>query len=360
MERLELRGCLETEIAEVCQELGLKRFRAQQLFRWVQQKGVQTWEEMHNISGTEREKLKKMFNLSPLKLLREQRAQDGTRKYLFGLEDGESIECVLMNYERNISRNRHTVCVSTQVGCAVGCAFCATGLGGFCRDLSVGEIVGQVLEISRIIFQEDPLSGVTNVVFMGMGEPLLNYEAVLKSLEILNQELGQNIGMRRMTISTSGVAPKIRQLARDNPQVGLAVSLHSALDSIRDTLVPINRRYPLKELMNACREYIELTNRRITFEVAIIAGEVKQDSAEVLGRLLQGYLAHVNLIPVNPVAEIKMLRPKTEEIYVYARTLERYGIPVSIREERGTDINAACGQLRGQWKVDNDESFSPL
>ncbi len=360
MERIELRGCLETELTELCQELGLKRFRAQQLFRWVQQKGVHTWEEMHNISETERQKLRTLLNLSPLKLLRVQRAQDGTRKYLFGLEDGESIECVLMNYERDTTRNRHTVCVSTQVGCAVGCAFCATGLGGFCRDLSVGEIVGQVLEISRWMSQEDPLSKVTNVVFMGMGEPLLNYEAVLKALEILNQESGQNIGMRRMTISTSGVAPKIRQLARDNPQVGLAVSLHSALDSVRDALVPINRRYPLNELMNACSEYIELTNRRITFEVALIAGEVNQDCAEALGKLLQGYLAHVNLIPVNPVAETKMGRPKTEELYEFARTLESYAIPVSIREERGTDINAACGQLRGQWKVDKDESFSPL
>ncbi len=360
MERLELRGCLETELIELCQGLGLKRFRAQQLFRWVQQKGVQTWDEMHNIPAAEREKLKTLLNLSPLKLLRVQQSQDGTRKYLFGLEDGESIECVLMNYERDTSRNRHTVCVSTQVGCAVGCAFCATGLGGFCRDLSVGEIVGQVLEISRLMAQEDPLSGVTNVVFMGMGEPLLNYEAVLKALEILNQEPGQNIGMRRMTISTSGVAPKIRQLARDNPQVGLAVSLHSALDCVRDALVPINRRYPLKELMNACSEYIELTNRRITFEVALIAGEVNQASADALGRLLQGFLAHVNLIPVNPVAETKMGRPKTEELYEFARTLERYAIAVSIREERGTDIDAACGQLRNQWKVDKDESFSSL
>jgi 23S rRNA (adenine2503-C2)-methyltransferase len=315
---------------------------------------------MHNIPESERQKLKTLLHLSPLKLFSEQRAQDGTHKYLFGLEDGESIECVLMNYERDTSRNRHTVCVSTQVGCAVGCVFCATGLGGFHRNLSVGEIVGQVLEISRLIVRKDPLARVTNIVFMGMGEPLFNYDAVLKSLEILNQETGQNIGMRRMTISTSGVAPKIRQLGRDNPQVGLAVSLHSALDSVRDILVPINRRYPLRELMDACSEYIKSTNRRITFEVALSAENVNRESAEALGKLLRGFLAHINLIPVNPVAETKIARPKTEEIYQFARILESYALAVSIREERGTDINAACGQLRGQWKVDKDESFSSL
>jgi 23S rRNA (adenine2503-C2)-methyltransferase len=360
MERLELRGCLEEELAGVCQKLGLKRFRSQQLFRWVQQNAVHAWEEIHNIPESERQKLKTLLHLSPLKLLNGQRARDGTQKYLFGLEDGECIESVLMNYEREVSRNRHTVCISTQVGCAVGCAFCATGLGGFRRNLSVGEIVGQVLEISSLIARENPLARVTNIVFMGMGEPLFNYNAVLKSLEILNRETGQNIGMRRMTISTSGVAPKIRQLGRDNPQVGLAVSLHSALDSVRDILVPINRRYPIRELMNACSEYIKLTNRRITFEVALSAGNVNRESAEALGKLLQGYLAHINLIPVNPVAETKMARPKTEEISQFAGILESYALSVSIREERGTDINAACGQLRGQWKVDKNESFSSL
>ncbi len=360
MERLELRGRLEQELAEVCQELGLKRFRSQQLFRWVQQTAVRAWEEMHNIPESERQQLQTRLQLSPLELLNEQHAQDGTRKDLFGLGDGESVECVLMNYERDLARDRLTVCVSTQVGCAVGCVFCATGLGGFRRNLSVGEIVGQVLEISRLLAREDPLLRVTNVVFMGMGEPLFNYEAVLKSLEILNQETGRNIGMRRMTISTSGVAPKIRQLGRDNPQVGLAVSLHSALDSVRDILVPINRRYPLRELMDACSEYIKLTNRRITFEVALADGNDSRESAEALGKLLHGYLAHINLIPVNPVAGTKMARPKTEKIFQFAGILESYALSVSIREERGTDINAACGQLRGQWKVDKNESFSSL
>lgn len=355
MKKLELRACLETELAEICQNLGLKSFRAQQLFRWVQQKGVQTWEEMTNIPEAERQKLRTLLDLQSLKLLQEQRARDGTCKYLFGLEDGERIESVLMGYERETARNRQTVCVSTQAGCAVGCAFCATGLGGWRRNLTVGEIVGQVLEISRIISRQDPLAKVTNVVFMGMGEPLFNYEAVLKSLEILNRETGQNIGMRRMTISTSGVVPKIRQLARDNPQVGLAVSLHSALNKVRDTLVPLNLKYPLQELMKACREYSEITRRRITFEVALTAETANQDSARALGELLSGCLAHINLIAVNPVKETRMVRPEPGVVAEFAKILESYNLSVSIREERGTDIDAACGQLRGQGKVDKDE-----
>jgi 23S rRNA (adenine2503-C2)-methyltransferase len=365
MEKLELRGCLETELTEICRDLGLKPFRAQQLFRWVQQKAVHSWEEMSNIPETERQKLRTKLSLQPLKLRQEQQARDETCKYLFGLEDGESIETVLMGYERESSRNRQTVCISTQVGCAVGCAFCATGLSGWRRNLTVGEIVGQVLEISRKLSQQDPPAKVTNVVFMGMGEPLFNYEAVLKSVEILNKESGQNIGMRRMTISTSGVVPKIRQLAQDNPQVGLAVSLHAAVDAVRDRLVPLNRRYPLAELMKACRDYVEITGRRITFEVALTAETADQDNARALVELLRGSLghlnlAHVNLIAVNPVAESKMIRPDKRKIIEFAKFLESHALSVSIREERGTDINAACGQLRGQGKVDKDESVNSL
>jgi 23S rRNA (adenine2503-C2)-methyltransferase len=194
---------------------------------------------------------------------------------------------------------------------------------------------------------------------------LFNYEAVLKSVEILNKESGQNIGMRRMTISTSGVVPKIRQLAQDNPQVGLAVSLHAAVDAVRDRLVPLNRRYPLAELMKACRDYVEITGRRITFEVALTAETADQDNARALVELLRGSLghlnlAHVNLIAVNPVAESKMIRPDKRKIIEFAKFLESHALSVSIREERGTDINAACGQLRGQGKVDKDESVNSL
>lgn len=353
MERVECRGLNQEELVGIVAEHGFPKFRGRQLFQWVQRKVVQDWDDIKNIAQGDRDKLQKVLRLSPLKKLREQISRDGTRKYLFRLNDGETIECVLMDYDRVKSRDRRTVCVSTQVGCPVGCAFCATGRGGFRRNLTPGEIVSQVLDIIYAMRQEDPEFQVTNLVFMGMGEPLLNYESVLKAIEILNHPEGQNIGMRRMTISTSGVAPKIRRLAQDNPQVGLAVSLHSANNRTRDDLIPINRRYPLEELMAACREYTERTHRRITFEVALIAGQATREAAEELVRLIQGQLgqlAHVNLIPVNPVVETGMNRPHLEEIRRFAQIVERAGISVSIREEKGTDIDAACGQLRRQWE----------
>ena len=350
MKSIELRGCSDDELIRFCQEIGLKRYRAIQLFQWVQQKAVRTWEEMRNIGESDRQTLKSYFHLDPLERLREQRSEDGTRKYLFRLSDGETIECVLMDYARTMTRDRHTVCVSTQVGCAVGCAFCATGLEGFRRNLSVGEIVGQVLDITHFIRQEDPEFQVTNIVFMGMGEPLLNYDAVIRAIQLLNHEQGQTIGMRRMTISTSGVVPQIIQLAKDNPQVGLAVSLHAARDKERNDLIPMNRRYPLAQLMAACEEYTQITHRRITFEVALTIENARREEAEALAGLLKGQLGHVNLIPVNPVAGTGMKRPNPEQIRRFSQVLEDAGISVSSREERGADIDAACGQLRRQWE----------
>ena len=354
MERVDCRGLKQEELVQFCLDLGLAKFRGRQVFQWLQQKAVQDWDELKNIGQGDRHKLQEGLALQPLKKIREQVSQDGTRKFLFRCEDGETLECVLMNYDRVKSRDRHTVCVSTQIGCPVGCAFCATGLGGFRRNLSPGEIVGQVLDITHSLRQEDPDFQVTNIVFMGMGEPLLNYKAVLKAIELLNHPEGQNIGMRRMTISTSGVVPRIRELARDNPQVGLAVSLHSANNVTRNELIPINRKYPLEELMEACQEYTDQTNRRITFEVALIAGQATQEAAEEVARLLKGQLALVNLIPVNPVLETGMARPTVGEIQRFARILEDSGISVSVREEKGTDIDAACGQLRRQWESEEE------
>ena len=354
MERVDCRGLTQDELVQHCLRLGLPKFRARQLFQWLQQKAVQDWTELKNIGQVDREKLQEGLTLQPLRNIREQVSKDGTRKFLFRLVDGETLECVLMDYDRVRSRDRRTVCVSTQVGCAVGCTFCATGLGGFRRNLTPGEIVGQVLDITRIMRKEDPDFQITNIVFMGMGEPLLNYESVLKAIELLNHQEGQNIGMRRMTISTSGIAPKIRELARDNPQVGLAVSLHSANNLTRNNLIPINRRYPLEELMDACREYTDRTNRRITFEVALIAGQATRNAAEELSELLKGQLAHVNLIPVNPVVGTGMARPDPGEMQRFAQILETSGISVSVREEKGTDIDAACGQLRRQWESEEE------
>ena len=350
METIELRGCSDDELIEICQEIDLKRFRASQLFQWVQQKAVRTWEEMKNIGDRDRQTMRSRLSLYPLNKVREQCSKDGTRKYLFRLNDGETIECVLMDYSRTRSRDRHTVCVSTQVGCAVGCAFCATGLEGFRRNLSVGEIVGQVLDITHYVRREDPDFQVTNIVFMGMGEPLLNYDQVLQAIQLLNNGEGLNIGMRRMTISTCGVVPRIIQLAKDNPQVGLAISLHTAHDEVRNDLIPMNRRYPLAQLMAACQEYTQITHRRITFEVALTAENAKREEAEALARLLKEQFGHVNLIPVNPVVGTGMERPNPEQIIRFAQVLEDAGVSVSSREERGADIDAACGQLRRQWE----------
>jgi len=350
MESIELRGCPENELIDICREMGLKQFRAIQVFQWVQQKAVRTWDEMKNIGKGDRQALSSHLQLYPLERVREQRSLDGTRKYLFRLEDGETIECVLMDYARTRSRDRHTVCVSTQVGCAVGCSFCATGLEGFRRNLSVGEIVGQVLDITHYVRQEDPEFQVTNIVFMGMGEPLLNYDHLLQAIQLLNHAQGLNIGMRRMTISTCGVAPQIIQLAKDNPQVGLAVSLHAAQDEVRNDLIPMNRRYPLNQLMEACQEYTQITHRRITFEVALTSKNASREEAVALARVLKGQFGHVNLIPINPVAGTGMQRPDPEIIKRFAQVLEDAGISVSAREERGADIDAACGQLRRQWE----------
>lgn len=350
MEISEVRDCLEEELIEICQELGLKRFRGGQLFQWVQQKAVSSWEDIKNISKADLQVLSCRLQLYSLKRVHEQRSKDGTRKYLFRLEDGEMIECVLMEYSRTQSRDRYTVCVSTQVGCTVGCAFCATGLEGFRRNLSTAEIVGQVLDITQLVRQEDPDFQVTNIVFMGMGEPLLNYEPVLKAIKLLNHEQGQAIGMRRMTISTCGVVPGIIRLAYDNPQVGLAVSLHTAQNEVRNDLIPINRRYPLAQLMEACHEYSRISHRRITFEVALTSENTTREEAETLARLLRGQLGHVNLIPINPVEGTGMERPNPEKIKKFAQVLVDAGIAVSSREERGTDINAACGQLRRLWE----------
>jgi len=343
-----LRGLSLEEVQNLCLELGIPKFRAAQVFDWVQAKGVVAWEEMSNVPVKVRETLARTVEFGQVTLLRTQISRlDGTRKFLFGLADGNSIESVLMLYDRKESRDRATVCASTQVGCAMGCAFCATGLSGLVRNLDPSEITGQILDIYHLTRQEDPQFRVTNIVFMGMGEPLQNYANLLHAVELLNSSAGQNIGMRRMTVSTCGVVPRILDLARDNPQLTLAISLHAARDEVRDQLVPINRHYPLQELLAACRKYIEVTNRRITFEYALIKGtNADPRDARDLARLVKDLLCHINIIPVNPVNETGMQRPSREEIRQFAGILAEAGVETSVREEKGADIDAACGQLR--------------
>lgn len=329
------------------EDLGEPRFRARQLWRWLYVHLADDFAVMTDLPAELRRRLAQEAVCRALTLREEKVAPDGlTRKGLFELADGERIEAVLMLYHE-----RASVCVSTQVGCAIGCPFCATGQGGFRRNLSSGEIVEQVLHLARRLraFGRDwtGLTRVTHVVFMGMGEPLANYDATWAAVERLHDPKGFNLGARRMTISTAGLAPGILRLAEERLPVNLAVSLHAADDELRDRLVPLNRRYPLDEVFRALRVYVEKTHRRVSFEYVLIAGV--NDSPEQARRLagrLRGFLGHVNLIPLNPIPDSDWHAPERPVVEAFREVLEWAGIPATVRLERGTEISAACGQLR--------------
>jgi len=314
-------------------------FRADQIFAWLHKHAVADFQAMTNLPSSLIAELQETFQSPwPLELVTSRKSMDGTEKYLFALQDRSTIESVLIPEEE-----RQTLCISTQVGCAMACSFCATGRSGYVRNLTAGEIVAQVLWVQHTLKARG--QSLTNVVYMGMGEPLANYDAVLRSVRLLNHEDGLNLGARRITISTCGLVPQIRALAGENIQVNLAVSLHATTDDERSQVMPVNKRFPLLELMEACEYYTEKTGRRISFEYALIGGfNDTAEQAKRLAHLLQGRLCHVNLIPVNPVGSEK--RPSTKGLTEFARILEESHIPVSIRKERGTDIEAACGQLR--------------
>lgn len=321
--------------------LGEPKYRARQIWRWLYQALATDFSEMTDLPLPLRRRLASVAAIGSLKAVTEQRSKDGlTRKVLFELCDGRTIESVLMLYE-----DRRTVCVSSQVGCALGCVFCATGHAGLVRQLRPGEIVEQVLHFARLL--RDSGQEITNVVFMGMGEPFANFEGLKRAVEILHDPEGFNLGARRMTVSTAGLVPQIRLFAGWDMPVGLAVSLHAPTDDLRNRLVPINRKYPLRELIEAVRYYIQRTNRQVTFEYAMINGiNDGLREARQLARLLKGLLAHVNLIPLNPV-EGSPFRPSSKErILAFQAELNRVGISSSLRIERGVDIQAACGQLR--------------
>lgn len=315
-------------------EMEIPKYRAAQVFRWIHKYAAASFSDLKNISGTLQTAPAAHFYISELTPMAERTSADGTVKYLFGLFDGQTVETVLIPEE-----DRVTVCVSTQVGCAMGCSFCATGHAGFVRNLSSGEIAKQVEYINKS-------SQVTNIVFMGMGEPLLNYGAVIGAIRLLNCEAGIGLGLRRFTISTCGIVPRIYQSADEQGQVGLAVSLHAADDQKRRQIMPIAEKYPLEELMAACRYHVRKTRRRITFEYILIADfNDGLDDAAVLARLLAGLNCHVNLIPVNPVGGTCQ-RPDSKVVQCFARYLSQHSIPTTIRRERGLDIEAACGQLK--------------
>jgi 23S rRNA (adenine2503-C2)-methyltransferase len=317
------------------------RFRARQIWHWLYIHLAGDFEQMSNLPLALRERLARVYRPSPLAVVHEQVSPSRlTRKVLFRLPDGEMIESVLMRYGQ-----RRSVCVSSQVGCPVACGFCATGQSGFVRNLSPAEIVAQPLYFARQLQEKG--QAVSNIVLMGMGEPLLNYDAVWQAVETWNDADGFNMGARRITISTAGYVPGIRRLAGESLQVRLAVSLHGADDALRDQLVPLNRRYPLADLMAACRDYTNQTGRRITIEYTLIEGvndAVRQ--AHQLAILLRGLLCHVNLIPLNPTPGSAYRPSPLERVRAFQRTLREYEIPTTLRIRRGIDIEAGCGQLR--------------
>ena len=340
------------------QALGEPAYRARQLLGWVYRDLVFDYDRMTSLPRRLRERLAAELPILPLRLEAEVSSDAGlTRKVLLGLEAGSGVETVLMVYparpgsaDAEAGRTRRTVCVSSQVGCGVGCPFCATGRSGLVRNLSAGEIVGQILYFAREVrAREGAEARLTNVVFMGQGEPLANFRQVWKAIETLSSPEAFGLGARHLTVSTSGLVPRIRELAEMDKQVGLAISLHAPDDALRDRLVPVNRKYPIAELMGACRYYVEKTNRRVSFEYVMIDGvNDSVEQAETLADLLRGLLGHVNLIPMNPVAESPFQPTPWTRVLAFEATLRRRGIPCTVRVARGDPIDAACGQLRAR------------
>jgi len=338
------------ELEDLILSLGQPRYRATQIAKWLYKHLVSDFKEMHNLPPALREQLAEVSEIGRLNPLEEITSPDGlTRKALFSLPDGHTIESVLMHYER-----RNTICLSTQVGCLIGCPFCATGQAGFERDLSPGEIVEQVLYFARALQRTG--QRLTNLVFMGMGEPFLNWEATRKAVQALTDPRLFGLGARHITISTAGFVPGVEALAQERSQLGLAVSLHAANDQLRDRLVPLNLRYPLEALMVACYDYVKKTRRRITFEYALIEGiNDSTHHAQELARLLSGLLCHVNLIPLNPTVDCGWRGSPKDVVLAFQRELLKEGVPVTVRVDRGVDIQAGCGQLRSRRGID----FSP-
>jgi 23S rRNA (adenine2503-C2)-methyltransferase len=346
--KIEIRALNPEEISALIAVWGEKPFRGQQIFHWLQEKAVPSFDEMTNLSLDLRKKLTHAFPFVPLKMLKEAVSKDGTRKYLWETVEGLNLESVLLFHQGERTRKRNTLCVSTQIGCPLGCQFCATGKLGFRRNLTVNEIMGQVLEVTAHWRKKDKEFKINNVVYMGMGEPLLNLSAVLRSIYLLNHQDGQNIGMRRITLSTCGLVPQIDLLAEEKLDLVLAISLHAPTNQLRQQLMPINQQYPLEELMSACQRYISKTGRRITFEYLLIRGvNDSLDQAQKLVDLLRNTAANVNLIPLNPIPASDLERPTAVQIKKFASFLRKKGINVVLREEKGSDIAGACGQLAG-------------
>ena len=325
------------ELKQEMISIGEKPFRAEQIFKWIFVENVTSFDEMTNLSLELREKLKKEYTLGIYKIIRKQESKDGTKKYLFDILDNNAIETVLMQYKHGYS-----LCVSSQVGCKMGCKFCASTGIAFIRNLTAGEIAEQILAVER-----DTGVKISNVVFMGIGEPFDNFDNVLKAIKIINNQKGLNIGARHISVSTCGQVPKIYEIADMDLQCTLSISLHATNDEKRSAMMPINNKYNIEDLMKACRYYIEKTNKRISFEYALAKDNNDNlDDARDLVKLLKGMLCHVNLIPINKIENGKFDTSTNENVMKFRDYLNDHGIVATIRRELGDDIDAACGQLR--------------
>ena len=337
---MNIKSMTQAEIAQLLKSMGEPAFRAKQVYTWLH-KGVRSYDEMTNLPKSLRDKLAAEYPFYPPQVIRKQESQkDGTIKYLWELADGNCVETVLMRYHYG-----NTVCISTEVGCRMGCAFCASTLGGLVRPLEPCEMLDQVL-----FTQVDSGLPISHIVLMGIGEPLDNYDNVMRFLELVNSADGMNISMRHISLSTCGIVPGIDRLAEEKLQLTLSVSLHAPTDQIRNTIMPVNKAYPTEELLQACRRYYEKTNRRISFEYAMIGGvNDTEEAAKTLLKRLKGLPAHMNLIPLNHVEE-SPLKPSTRQaVQRFQKILEEGGIPATVRRTLGSDIDASCGQLRRKY-----------
>ena len=342
--RTDIKSLIRDELVTTLAKWGEPAYRTDQVLQWAYEKRVESFDQMSNLPAALRQKLAESFELGAVRSVRTRNSTDTTEKFLFELRDRSLIETVLIPATPGLttSSDRHTVCVSTQVGCAYGCKFCASGLDGVKRNLTVAEIVDQVVAVRRITGQR-----VTNLVIMGMGEPLANYENLMRALKILNAPWALGIGARKITVSTVGLVPRIKQLADDPMQIRLAVSLHGATDEVRGRIMPVNKKYPLEELLAACDYYVNTKKRMMTFEYILIDGvNDSLDQAHKLGAIAKRLHAKVNLIPYNPVEGLPWKRPDRDRCKMFQHTLRSHGVAVTLRIEKGTDINAACGQLR--------------
>lgn len=339
--KVDMKSMNMEELVKFIEELGEKKFRAKQIYEWIHIKHVKSFEEMTNISKKFAEQLNEICTLTSLEKADVQISKmDGTRKYLFALEDGNVIESVLMRYKHG-----NSVCISSQVGCRMGCRFCASTLDGLVRGLSPAEMVDQIYQISK-----DTGERISNVVVMGTGEPLDNYDNLLRFIELLTDENGLNISQRNVTVSTCGIVPKIRELAEQKLSITLALSLHASNQKKRLELMPIANKYEIHEVIEACQYYFEQTGRRVTFEYSLVGGvnDSKEDARELL-QLVKGMNCHINLIPVNPIKERSYVQSNEQVIAAFKNRIEKAGLNATIRREMGRDIDGACGQLRKKY-----------